>query len=254
VRAYATNQHGTYYGEEKSFVTADGLPTVVLNENSFVAASSTGISCSADVTSNGGYSITMKGVCWNTLPMPTIYNSHSNDGSGNGYYNAILTDLNPSNTYYIRAYATNAAGTAYSQQYIMTADHLNYLFLPRFQYLGDTYVVYPDDGNNYSVSELETYFCYYSTSSMPPQMTLGGYSWRFPDEDELRYMYQHQQSIGGFSNNSYWFYYWDWTFTWFPEPGVEAPYLELGRMNFSNGTVSYDNNNARIRLIRKEDY
>lgn len=261
VRAYATNQHGTYYGEEQSFVTADGLPTVVLNENSFAAVSSTSLSCSAEVTSNGGYSITGKGVCWNTIPLPTIYNSHSNDGSGNGYYNAMLTDLNPSNTYYIRAYATNAAGTAYSEQYIMTADHLNYLLLPRFHYMGDTFVVYSDDGNSYSVSEVEAYYHYSGCDWVPPGITLAGYGWRFPDENEINYMYQHKENIGGFSNTWYWFYWLDYDHMWTYVDNdnqmiIDLPLMVIGRMNFSNGAIelhSNDNASARVRLIRKED-
>lgn len=252
VRAYATNLHGTFYGNELSFTTANGLPTVVLDENSFEAILPTSISCSSNVTSNGGYHVTGKGVCWNTLPMPTINNSHTNDGSGSGYYVSAITELNSTNTYYIRAYATNAAGTAYSDQYVMTADHLNYLFLPRFQYQGHTYVVYQDDGNNYNYSEVESYYYYHFQSTSVPGTTIAGYRWRFPDENEIRYMYQHKQDIGGFSNTWYWFYYLDED-TWSPEPGVLLHYQLLGRMNFSNGTISYDYSNARVRLIREED-
>ena len=38
------------------------------------------------------------------------------DGSGTGTFASALTGLEPSTTYYVRAYATNSAGTAYGDE------------------------------------------------------------------------------------------------------------------------------------------
>lgn len=66
-----------------------------------------------NVTSDGGASITVRGVCWSTSANPTINESHTTDGSGTGSFTSNLTGLNPESSYHVRAYATNSVGTAY---------------------------------------------------------------------------------------------------------------------------------------------
>ena len=57
------------------------------------------------------------GFCWNTAGAPTISDSKSTHGpaESTGSYNGSLNSLLASTQYYVRAYATNAAGTAYGQ-------------------------------------------------------------------------------------------------------------------------------------------
>lgn len=69
-----------------------------------------------NITANGGTAVTQRGVVWSTSPNPTTANSQTSDGSGTGSYTSNLTGLAPSTTYYVRAYATNSAGTAYGNQ------------------------------------------------------------------------------------------------------------------------------------------
>lgn len=111
VRAYATNSKGTAYGNEISFKTLSSIPAV--STNSVISITATSASSGGDITSDGGASITSKGVCWSTSSTPTILNSKSNDGTGTGSFSSSLTGLSPNTTYYVRAYATNSAGTAY---------------------------------------------------------------------------------------------------------------------------------------------
>ena len=66
-----------------------------------------------NITSDNGSGVTARGVCWNTSPNPTISNSHTSDGTGIGSFTSSMTGLIPSTTYYVRAYATNSAGTSY---------------------------------------------------------------------------------------------------------------------------------------------
>ncbi|MFH1119496.1 MAG: LamG domain-containing protein [Bacteroidota bacterium] len=68
------------------------------------------------ITDDGGAAITARGVCWSTSAQPVISNDKTSDGSGAGSYASNLTGLSPDTRYYIRAYATNSAGTAYGQQ------------------------------------------------------------------------------------------------------------------------------------------
>lgn len=69
-----------------------------------------------NITSNGGASITARGVCWSKTPGPTISNSITLDGTGSGIFTSSITGLSLNTVYYIRAYATNKAGTAYGGQ------------------------------------------------------------------------------------------------------------------------------------------
>ena len=120
VRAYATNEQGTSYGEQMSFTTVKhiDLPEVTTVEPTNIAITSavTG----GNVTSDGGAEVTAKGVCWSTSQNPTISDSFSTDGIGLGEYISIINGLAINTTYYVRAYATNAAGTAYGEEFSFT--------------------------------------------------------------------------------------------------------------------------------------
>jgi uncharacterized protein (TIGR02145 family) len=72
--------------------------------------------CSGTVSSDGGLSISARGICWNTLQNPTILDSKTTNGNGLGTYNGNLIGLSPNTIYYIRAYATNSEGTIYGEQ------------------------------------------------------------------------------------------------------------------------------------------
>jgi uncharacterized protein (TIGR02145 family) len=73
-----------------------------------------------NITNNGGTLVTHRGVVWSTSPNPTNANNQSSDGSGTGNYTSILTGLSANTTYYVRAYATNSAGTAYGNELSFT--------------------------------------------------------------------------------------------------------------------------------------
>jgi len=68
------------------------------------------------VNSAGGAAIVARGVCWATTPNPSLSQTHSNDGTGDGDFSTILTSLTPGTTYYVRAYAINGDGTTYGNE------------------------------------------------------------------------------------------------------------------------------------------
>ena len=117
VRAYATNSVGTVYGEQKTFTTVT-IPIVTTNTVSSITA--TTALCGGNVISTGGSSVTARGVCWSISQNPTVSGSHTADGSGSGSYTSSITGLTANTTYYVRAYATNSAGTAYGEQRTFT--------------------------------------------------------------------------------------------------------------------------------------
>lgn len=59
------------------------------------------------------------GVCWSTNPNPTISDTKTTD-INIVVWSSYMYGLTPGTTYYLRAYATNSAGTGYSTQYIFT--------------------------------------------------------------------------------------------------------------------------------------
>lgn len=71
-----------------------------------------------DVTNDGGETETSRGVCWNSSANPTIANSKTTNGSGTGSFTSIITGLSANSTYYLRAFATNSAGTEYGTEVI----------------------------------------------------------------------------------------------------------------------------------------
>ncbi len=115
VRAYAKNVKGVAYGEEKSFTTLDyDLSAVTTAEVTNITQ--TAAKGGGEVTSDGGTTVTERGICWSTNHNPTVSGSHANSGTGTGSFTCNITGLNAHTTYYVRAYATNSRGTAYGEE------------------------------------------------------------------------------------------------------------------------------------------
>jgi hypothetical protein len=107
VRAFATNQAGTTYGINVSFVPVT-LPTVITS--SISSLTSTTLTAGGNVTNDGGTTVTDRGVCYSGVTLPTVCSA---SGSGTGLFTKNITGLSAGNTYYVRAYATNSVGTVY---------------------------------------------------------------------------------------------------------------------------------------------
>ena len=116
-----TVSHAQYSDELITFVFNMNLPVVTTGEVSGIT--STTAVCGGEVISDGGAAVTARGVCWATTPNPTISDSHTTDGSGLGGFVSNLSNLAPETLYYVRAYATNSAGTAYGEAKSFTSDY-----------------------------------------------------------------------------------------------------------------------------------
>jgi uncharacterized protein (TIGR02145 family) len=91
------------------------LTTLPIGNITDIAATTGG-----NITNDGGTPVTQKGVVWSTSPSPTTANNSTTNGSGTGSFTSNLTSLTASTTYYVRAYATNSAGTAYGNEVSFT--------------------------------------------------------------------------------------------------------------------------------------
>ena len=115
VCAYAVNSAGEALSSSVPFTTQAELPVVetadVIEITDFSAT------CGGKVTDDGGSEITAKGIVWSTSENPTvILSTKTNAGNGTGEFSSSMTGLLPGTKYYVRAYATNSAGTSYGSE------------------------------------------------------------------------------------------------------------------------------------------
>jgi len=75
----------------------------------------TGARVEASLDASGGEFVVSKGFCLDTLPVPTVDKGIAVAGGGLGSFEMGLSGLEAGRLYYVRAYATTAAGTAYGQ-------------------------------------------------------------------------------------------------------------------------------------------
>jgi len=69
-----------------------------------------------EVHNDAGFTITERGFVYNTTGNPTVNDNKVVVGSGTGAFSTTITGLNPNTSYYVKAYAINATGTAYGNQ------------------------------------------------------------------------------------------------------------------------------------------
>lgn len=97
-----------------SFIEED-TPVVLTDSVSNISNNSA--TTGGNVTDEQGAIVTARGVCWSTSPSPTTGGGTcTNNGSGLGQYESSLTSLVADTIYYVRAYATNSAGTSYGSE------------------------------------------------------------------------------------------------------------------------------------------
>ncbi|UCG28363.1 MAG: hypothetical protein JSV24_03100, partial [Bacteroidales bacterium] len=114
VKAYAINSMGTSYGDETFFTTQISLPTV--STSPVTELTPTTAKIGGNVTDDGGFEVTQRGVHWGTEPNPRITGTKLVIGSGKGEFSQTLTGLTRALTYYVIAFATNVKGTSYGEE------------------------------------------------------------------------------------------------------------------------------------------
>lgn len=128
----------TLYLQNGGFVIIPGIsaanaPVQLATLTTSTVSSLTNISATSggNITDDGGANITTRGVCYSINTNPTIADNITNDGNGTGSFTSNLSGLTANTTYYLRAYATNSAGTAYGNELIFTT--------PATLAIGDSY-------------------------------------------------------------------------------------------------------------------
>jgi uncharacterized protein (TIGR02145 family) len=116
VKAYATNEKVTGYGDIKTFSTIPlSVPEVQTSNISGITTNSA--VSGGDVLNNGNGTVTARGICWSTSENVSIenYEGITENGTGTGSFISNFTDLTDGTFYYVVAYAINEKGAGYGE-------------------------------------------------------------------------------------------------------------------------------------------
>ncbi len=95
-----------------------GAAYPTLTTSTISSITSTSANAGGNISSDGGAAVSARGLVYATTSNPTLSNTALTIGSGTGSFSGILAGLTPNTTYYLRAYATNSAGTGYGNEVI----------------------------------------------------------------------------------------------------------------------------------------
>ena len=99
----------------------------------------TSATCEGIVVSKGSGNVREYGVCWSTTKSPRTSDNKSIANTGDKNFTCNLTGLASGTAYYLAAYATNKAGTAYGEAKLFSTPY------------DENFTVQDIDGNNYHV-------------------------------------------------------------------------------------------------------
>lgn len=120
IRAFAINAAGTAFGNQVTLSTSVLIPVVTTTT---VTALTETTATGSGVVSYSVSPVTGCGACWSTSHNPTIANNKTSDVMNEyGYFTSSITGLVPNTAYYLRAYATNSAGTGYGNEVSFAID------------------------------------------------------------------------------------------------------------------------------------
>lgn len=240
VRAYATNERGTAYGEEVVLDMNAVMPEVRTGEVEIVDNTTAVLYGTIDNAGDPAY--TERGFVYGTMLLPSLDNEAVKvvaEGTSTGEFNAVEDNLTDLETYNVRAYAKTPDGIVYGELKSFTMAVTEYFALPTFEHGGHTYRVYPDLGSTMDWKQ---------AMSACENLSFGGYEdWILPDKDQLNTMYVFKDDIGGFydgggDGSGYWS---STEGTYFGRP---AHYVQF----FSNGVQNTSSPVAHVRPIRLE--
>lgn len=216
--------------KKKSHATLAVLTTAVPSNITAISATSGGT-----INSDGGATVTGRGVCWSTTNNPTTgLSTKSDDGSGTGSFSSNLTGLSGGATYYVRSYAINSAGTAYGNELQFNTP------LAIGQNYGGGKIFFIDGTGQHGLiavlSDMNSTATWYNGNYVTTNATSltngsgntitiitsqgntgdyaaklcrdyngGGFNdWFLPSKDQLNTLYLQKAAIGNLIDNSYW--------------------------------------------------
>ena len=187
IRAYATNEKGTAYGEENVFTTAKN--DVRLTTSDVTEIVHNAATCGGVIADNGGHTIEERGVCWSTKSAPTVEDNYTvadNDKlsalvsrstpssvktrteyvtRAEDRFSCRITELAKETNYYVRAYVRTSEGNIFygnEKQFTTTEEvalpSLTEITVSNIQTTSATVVSKIESDGNSAISECG--FCY----------------------------------------------------------------------------------------------
>lgn len=118
VRSYAENENGISYGKVTNFITSTTIVPPIVSNVTLLSEEASVLELSAQILNDGNGSVSMKGFAYkiaNTDQNENIVFDPNFDSPET--IHIFLSDLKPDTSYTIRAFASNEAGTGYSEEY-----------------------------------------------------------------------------------------------------------------------------------------
>ncbi|HER07553.1 MAG TPA: hypothetical protein ENO20_01470 [Bacteroides sp.] len=112
-RAFAENGAGVSYGMVMNFQTTT-IPAVLTGPVDSVTVGS--VLLRGNINSDGGETVVEKGFYWGEQPDPETTGTRDTVVSGESTFRKKLTGLSPVTTYYVKAFAVNAAGESLGEE------------------------------------------------------------------------------------------------------------------------------------------
>ena len=101
---YTANEHKRT--EEVHHFETKGGGSVTVTTSEAINVTQTTATGGGSVIADGNYTVSMRGVCWDTIPNPNALQSpHLVSGQGTGTFLVNITNLKPYTQYYMKAYA-----------------------------------------------------------------------------------------------------------------------------------------------------
>ena len=108
------------YGSTVDFTTAAGPTAPTVTTQAVTDVATTTATGNGNVTTDGGETVTERGVCWSTTTAPTTADSTATSAGTTGAFTPAITGLTAETLYYVRAYAINSEGTSYGSEVTFT--------------------------------------------------------------------------------------------------------------------------------------
>lgn len=104
------------YSVTPTIVVSKSASAPTVTTGAITSVTQTSANVAGEVTSDGGATITERGVAYNTTGTPTTADTTVTAAGTTGAYDVDLTSLSPNTQYFVRAYAINSGGTSYGAQ------------------------------------------------------------------------------------------------------------------------------------------
>jgi uncharacterized protein (TIGR02145 family) len=100
----------------------DQKSQITVTTSKVTGISQTSAVCGGTIVSRRKSTILSRGVCWGTNVDPSLADSKSNEGEGEGSFTSRLTGLQPGTEYYARSYAISTSDTLFGSNVSFSTD------------------------------------------------------------------------------------------------------------------------------------